>query len=224
MKELFIDMIKTKYLPQRILIYCVGLFLIAVGVSLSINSNLGISPVNSVPYAVSLSTSIKMSTAVTLVFAFYMLLQIILLTKDYKIINLTQIFFATLLGYFVDFTNLLLGGIRFDNYIGQLFLMAVSIIVIATGVSLYVDVKLVPMPSEGLALAITQKFKRLAFHQVKMIVDCLFVIAAMLITFFALGEIQGVREGTVISAIMVGKTIPLTKKLTSKVTKKFKDL
>ncbi len=217
-------MIKTKHLPQRILIYCVGLFLIAVGVSLSINSNLGISPVNSVPYAVSLSTSIPLSTAVTVVFAFYMLLQILLLRKDYKIINLTQIFFATLLGYFVDFTNQWLGDIRFDNYIGQLFLMAVSIVVIATGVALYVDVKLVTMPSEGLALAITQKFKKLAFHQVKMIVDCCFVIAAMLITFFALGEIQGVREGTVISAVMVGKVIPLSRKLTSKITQRYKDL
>ncbi len=217
-------MIKTKHLPQRILIYCLGLFLIAVGVSLSINSNLGISPVNSVPYAVSLSTSIPLSTTVTAVFAFYMLLQIVLLRKDYKIINLTQIFFATLLGYFVDFTNLWLVNIRFDNYIGQLFLMAVSIVVIAAGVSLYVDVKLVPMPSEGLALAITQKFKKLAFHQVKMIVDCLFVIAAMLITFFALGEIQGVREGTVISAVMVGKAIPFTRKLTSMVTQRYKDL
>ena len=37
----------------RILVYCVGLFILATGVAFSVNGNLGVSPVNSLPFVVS---------------------------------------------------------------------------------------------------------------------------------------------------------------------------
>ena len=38
---------------KRIVIYLAGLFFVALGVAFSVNSNLGVSPVNSLPYVVS---------------------------------------------------------------------------------------------------------------------------------------------------------------------------
>ena len=43
---------KRRFL-YRLLFYVLGLFILAMGVSVSVNSNLGISPVNSLPYEVS---------------------------------------------------------------------------------------------------------------------------------------------------------------------------
>ena len=43
-------------LPQwgiRVLFYCIALFFMALGVAFSANSDLGISPVNSLPYVIS---------------------------------------------------------------------------------------------------------------------------------------------------------------------------
>lgn len=50
---------------KRILIYCLGFFLIAIGISISAKSSLGVSLVNSVPYTVSLLTGFEQGLCTT---------------------------------------------------------------------------------------------------------------------------------------------------------------
>ena len=52
----------------RVLVYILGLFCLAVGAALSVNANLGISPVNSLPYVVSKILGTAMSTCVIGIF------------------------------------------------------------------------------------------------------------------------------------------------------------
>ena len=85
----------------RVAIYCLGLFLLAMGVAISVNSNLGVSPVNSLPYVISKIINVQLGTCVTAVFCSYILMQIIILRKEFQIINLLQIVFSTIFGYFV---------------------------------------------------------------------------------------------------------------------------
>ena len=66
-----------KKFVYRVLVYALGLLFLAFSVALAANANLGISPVNSLPYVVSLITSLPVSTCVILVFCSYILLQII---------------------------------------------------------------------------------------------------------------------------------------------------
>ena len=89
----------------RIVVYIIGLFFLALGVAFSINSGLGVSPVNSLPYVISLITGVEIGTMVIIVFSFYILVQILVLRKDFKWINLTQIIFSTIFGYFTNFTK-----------------------------------------------------------------------------------------------------------------------
>lgn len=195
----------------RVLLYMLGLFLLAVGVAFSINSNLGVSPVNSLPYVISQISGAAMSTCVIIVFCSYILLQVLVLRKEFNPINLLQIVFSTAFGYFVDFAKWIVGDFALPTYAGQLVMLAISIVFIAVGVILYLDVELVPMPMEGLSLALAKKLN-IPFHNMKVIIDCVVVAVGIALSFLFLHRLDGIREGTVITAIVTGKLMALLKK------------
>lgn len=197
--------VNDRKLINRILMYILGLFILALGVAFSINSQLGVSPVNSLPYVISLITGQDMGKVVICVFSFYILLQLLILRKEFKWINLTQLIFSTIFGYFVDFAKYLLGDFTLPTYGGQLVMMAIGIILIALGISLYMNAGLINMPMEGFTEAVSKKvFKKLTFQDVKVIIDCLVVGIGIILSWLFLGRIEGIREGTVLSALLVG--------------------
>lgn len=203
----------------RVLFYVLGLFLMAFGVAVAANSNLGISPVNSLPYVVSAVVGRDPGTCVTLVFCSYILMQIILLRREFKWINLLQIVFSTIFGCFVNFTKALVGDFAIPTYAGQLLMLAVSIVLIAVGVVLYIEVEMVPMPMEGLSLAIAGKTGA-AFHNMKIVIDCVVVLAGAALSFLCLHRLVYIREGTIITAIVTGKVMALVKRPISPLVQK----
>lgn len=52
---------------KRIIIYCIGLFIMAIGVTFSVKSNLGVSPVNAIPYVVSLISGLDQGLCVSVI-------------------------------------------------------------------------------------------------------------------------------------------------------------
>lgn len=203
-------------LVLRVLIYCFALLLIALGVVLAINSNLGTAPVNSLPYVVSRILNVQMGACVTAIFCFYILLQIMILRKEFQLVQLLQIVFSTIFGYFVDFVKMLLGSFVLPTYLGRLAMLAASIVLIALGVLLYMDVQLVPMPMEGLSSTIAKKINK-PFPTMKMVIDCLVVLVAVVLSLVFLGTLDGIREGTVLTAMLVGRLIAVFRKSISPV-------
>ena len=204
---------KIQKLLAEICVYCVGLFILALGVAFAINSDLGISPVSSWAIAVHLVSGIGAGFSMTLFFIGCILFQIVLLRKAFKWVNLTQIVFSFLFGFFVDAAIWIVGDFGIPTYIGQLVMLSISMILIAIGLSVYLEAKLVSLPSEGVILAIIQKYPKFSFHRVKIIMDCLLVAMAMGTTLIFMGGIYGVREGTVIAAVAIGKIIPFVRKI-----------
>lgn len=212
---------KNVKLLYRILIYTLGLFCLALGVAFSINSRLGVSPVNSLPYIISVITGKEIALCVIAIFSLYIVIQILILRKEFKWINLTQIIFSTIFGYFVDFAKFILGDISIPTYAGQLLMLAISILLAAFGVCLYLDVKLVKMPMEGMTAAINEKIlKKLPFHDVKVIMDCIVVAIGLIFSLTFLSGIVGIREGTVLCALLVGKIMkPMQKAIVPRINK-----
>ena len=199
---------------SKVAVYAVGLLFMAFGVAFSVNSGLGVSPVNSLPYVVSLVLGVDMGSCVIAVFCCYVLVQIVIYRRDFKWINLTQIVFSTLFGYFVDFAKAVVGDFALPTYPGQLIMLAVSMVFVALGVCLYMDAGLVNMPMEGMTNAIAERIVKKPFHDVKVAVDCLAVAAAILLSFVGLGGLEGIREGTLLCALLVGKMMkPMQKVL-----------
>ena len=203
----------------RIAVYVLGLLVLAFGVAIAINANLGVSPVASLPFISSLIlydtpgiwTTVGMLT--TIMNTFFILLQVVIQRKEFKWINLTQILFSTIFGFFVDFTLWVLSDFTLPTYFGRLAMLIISIILIAGGIVLFMGAKLVPLPTEGFCLVVAQKLKNGKFHIVKMIFDCSLVVISVVISLIFLNSIQGVREGTIISALAIGKIIPYMRKL-----------
>ena len=197
---------------RRLLVYLAGLFFCAFGVGFAISSNLGLSPINSLPYVVSQITGIRMGLCLTVLLVFFMLLQIIILRREFRWINLVQILFVNIFGPFVDMSNWILSDLQVSTYFGQLAMLGISIVLIAIGITLYIDAQVMPLPAEALVIAIAYKIDS-KFHRVKIVMDSTVVATAILLSLIFLRELDGVREGTVISAVLVGKLMPLASRV-----------
>ena len=64
---------------------------------------------------------------------------------------------------------------------------------------------------EGLALALAKKSGK-PFHNVKIVIDCTVVVTGLALSLVCLRRLDGIREGTVIAAIVTGKVIAWVKK------------
>lgn len=202
----------------RVFYYLAGLFILAFGVNFSVNSQLGISPVSSFPYAISQVLahhglqSITFGNCVTIVFCVYVIIQAVLLRREFKLLNLLQIVVSTVFGWFVDLTGLLMNGFAIPTYAGRLCMLAISIVLIAVGISFYLGAAIVPMPGDGLGLAITQKLKKYPYHKVKVFVDCVYVSLAVIVSLVGTGQVLGVREGTIATALLVGPVMGILRR------------
>ena len=135
-------------LAARLGIYTLGLLILAFGIALAVNCELGVSPVSSLPYVVSLIFNVSLGTCTTIVYATYVLLQMVLLRK-FQPALLLQLVFSTIFGWFVDGAKYVLGDFCLPTYFGQRAMLAASIVLIGFSLVLYIDVKLAPHARRG---------------------------------------------------------------------------
>ncbi len=196
---------KKKYVI-RVILYLMGLFIISIGINLSIISALGISPVSAFTYPLSQATELSLGTITFLTYSILVIIQIILLGGKFKLKNLLQIPFSICFGMFVNITGEMLSFIELDNYILRFGLMMTGIIVCAIGASIYIIMDIVPNAPEGFNLAVSERFK-MPFSRSKVLSDCLFVSLGVLISLISMGKVTAIREGTIISSLLTGKLI-----------------
>ncbi|MFI3212880.1 MAG: DUF6198 family protein [Eubacteriales bacterium] len=194
----------AKFWTKKLLIYCCGFFLIAIGVCFSIKSDLGVSPVSSTPYVISLISGIEFGLCTTLVYISFILLQIILMGKNFKIINLLQIANSSLFGLFVTLAGLATTWLPTPtNYMIRLLYCGIAIFLIALGIMFYLGANVLSLPGEGAVQAIAYRF-HIIVPTAKTIFDCSVVCLAIALSFIFTGTLVGIREGTVLTAIFVG--------------------
>lgn len=176
----------------------------ALGVALSIKANLGISPISSVTYVYSLGFPYTMGVITIVMHVAFILLQIVLLRKEYQLIQLLQLPVAIIFGLFTDLTlSLVSSKILVSNYIFRWILCLLSCLVIAFGMYLQVKARVIYLAGEGLVIAICKTFHK-EFGKVKVVFDCTLVSIGIISSFLWLHNLQGIREGTIASALLVG--------------------
>ncbi|WP_417761910.1 YczE/YyaS/YitT family protein [Shewanella sp.] len=195
--------ISRHHLLNKITLFVIGLFIMAIGVALSIKANLGVSPISCVPYVLSLHFALSIGELTIIFNSFIVLLQILLLRRRYRPLQLLQIIAASFFGYFIDCSMLLLQQLQPDNYFWQLFTCVASCAVLAFGVFFIVKANLTYLPGEGLAVAITDLLQT-EFGKVKISIDSAMVLCGVLTALLLFGELLGIREGTIIAALLVG--------------------
>lgn len=90
---------------KRYILFLIGLFVNALGVSLVTKASLGTSPISSIPYVLSLNFPFTLGNF-TIVFSILLIvLQILILRKNFKLENILQIPVSIAFGYFIDLTK-----------------------------------------------------------------------------------------------------------------------
>ena len=194
----------SKKLAPRLGIYLVGLVVLAFGITLAVNSNLGVSPVTSLPYVISQVLHVTLGTCTVIVYTCYIFLQMLLKGGKFQPALLLQLVFSTVFGYLVDAAKLLLADFLPTTYFGQLAMLAASIVLLSFSLVLYIDVRIASMPPEGLVTCIADKLGR-PFPKIKTLFDCASVLVGLTLCFLFLGKVVGIREGTILTALLVGR-------------------
>lgn len=209
----------SKELAKRIFNYLFGLFLITLGVGFSIKSNLGSTPVSSIPYTLNVVWGIEIGQATILFHAFLVAVELLLLRSDFKPKHFLQVFVGVLFGYFTSFSVYLTGMIPDPaNIFISLGLIVLSTFLVALGLFFYVPTNIVPLSVEGVTQAIAIVSNR-PFPRIKVYFDVTIVVSSFVLCYIFLHIIGGsVGLGTIISAIFVGITLKYIQKLHRRIT------
>lgn len=196
-----------KNMKVRIPMYFVGLFIMTIGIALSVKSNLGVSPVSSIPYTITCVWGIEMGKATIIFHAALVFIQILILRKRFKPINLLQVVVGIVFGYFTTFCNYLATYLpSTDNMVMRIVLMLVSTVFIAVGIFFYLPADLIPLAGEGVMQAVSDVTK-IEFSKVKIGFDCSMVVISVITCLICIHSLGSVGVGTVIAAFLVGFNI-----------------
>ena len=188
-----------------------SLFIISLGAAISIKANLGTSPLICIPYVGSLITKLSVGTT-TFIFGFVLVgLQLVILRGDFEKRQYLQIVMGTIFSAFIDFSLMLVDFINPVDYVSQMLVLLVSCVVIAIGVLLEIKTEVIYLPPDGIIVALSKALNK-EFGKIKPYCDVTFVVITVILSFVFLGYLAGVREGTVISAIIIGPIVRVLKK------------
>lgn len=207
MQELLKKKLKEENYITRLPVYFIGLFIMTLGISMSVKSDFGVSPVSSIPYTITCITGMEMGKATILFHVGLVVLQIIILRKDFKIKNLLQVFVGIVFGYFTTFSNYLFSFLPdVDNMIIRIALMLGSAVFIVVGIFFYLPADIVPLSGEGAMQAIAEN-SNIAFNKVKIGFDVSMVSVSLISSIVVLKAFGSVGMGTVVAAVLVGTVL-----------------
>ena len=92
---------------KRYIVFLIGLFINSLGVSLITLADLGTSPISSIPYVLSLNFPLTLGEFTIVFSIFLIVLQLLILRKNFKLEHVLQIPISVLFGYFIDLTMVL---------------------------------------------------------------------------------------------------------------------
>ena len=188
---------------KRYLIFLVGLFVNSLGVSLITKANLGTSPISSIPYVLSLNFPFTLGNFTIFFSIFLIVLQLIILRKNFKLEHILQIPVSIIFGYFIDLTMILFSWVNPEAYIMKIVYLLIGCLILGVGVYMEVLADVVMLPGESFVRAIVLTWKT-NFGTTKICFDVSMSVIAAVLSFVFVGRLDGVREGTVIAALLVG--------------------
>ena len=188
---------------KRYIVFLIGLFINSLGVSLITKADLGTSPISSIPYVLSLNFPFTLGQFTIAFSLLLILIQLIILRRNFKAEHLLQIPISILFGYFIDLTMVMLFFVDPQSYISSVAYLLVGCLILGFGVYTEVLANVAMLPGESFVRAVSSTWKT-EFGTTKVAFDVsLTVIAAVLSLIFA-HRLDGVREGTIIAALLVG--------------------
>lgn len=220
---------KTKDILRRYGVATVGLVFVALGVALSIISNLGTAPLSCPAYVLNLRIpAISVGTFTLLVNTSYLFIQLALLRKDFKAKYLMQIVASAVFGYMIDGCMWALAWLQPASFAARLALTLLAALVTAFGVSIEVAADAWMLSAEMTVNAFAKVFRK-PFGPVKIVMDTLMVVLSAVLAWiffdnpFGAGHVSHAADvllarvpgiviglGTLLLALLPGALMHLT--------------
>ena len=188
---------------KRYLVFFVGLFINSLGVSLITKAELGTSPISSIPYVLSLKFPMTLGGFTILFSLLLIFLQLLILRRNFRLEHLLQVPVSIAFGYFIDLCMGLLSFVQPQSYPVKVADLLIGCVILGFGVFLEVIADVVMLPGESFVRVVVFRWKT-EFGGTKVAFDVSMTVIAAVLSFAFQGRLNGVREGTVAAAILVG--------------------
>lgn len=201
----------SKILLRRYLLFCVSLFVNALGIAFITKAALGTSPITSVTYVLSMFTPFTIGQWTIMLNLLFVVVEPFLMTrKDLKSdlrMYLLQIPISFCFGMFIDLCmHCILYWLNPVEYLHMIVALLIGCVILAVGIALEVKANAAMMAGEYFVKVITKRFHG-EFGYVKLGFDVTLVAIACLLSLIFMSGIYGVREGTVVAALIVGPIV-----------------
>lgn len=200
--------------PRRLILLFAGLAIMSFGIALSVRSDLGTTTISSLPYVLSLISPLSLGTAMILVNTGLMALQMLILRRRFRAVQLLQLPVLLAFGVLNDVALWATAGISYSAYWQQWVLTVAAIVILAVGIVFQIAAQSIMLAGEATVLTIATELARVfgerrlfVFGYVKIAFDVVLVLSAVVLGLAFAGQVVGVREGTVAAAVFIGVTV-----------------
>lgn len=189
---------------KRIIVYLIGMNIMALGIVLNTRTDLGVAAISSVPFAYSILLQISLGLTTFILHIIFIAIQAALIKKfDFKL--LMQIPMAFVVSIFIEMFDIIIPTNKLPFAIAFLTLLTSNTL---TGLGVYLMTKadLILDPGNGIVETLCHVLNK-PFSFLRIRFDILLVIFTCLSGLILKGKIVGIGLGTIISAYLIGKMV-----------------
>lgn len=190
----------------RLVLMLAGTASVAFGIALSRATDLGVSAISCIPGVLSFATPWTIGAWTLITNILFVLVQVVLLRREYHPLQLLCIPFIAVFSWMIDLFVPLCAAIPMPAYSARMASSLVSCLFIALGVWMQKNTALIMLPGDGIVQAISHVCGR-EFGKVKVGFDVSNIALGAIISLVSMGGLYGVREGSVLTACLVGFVI-----------------
>lgn len=195
------------FMAGRIALMLLGIAVMALAIDIVVKADLGNSPISACPNVLSLAFP-EVSFGVFMLGwqCFLVLVQVALLRRDFRPIDLLQIPISVFFGVCIDAFMMALAPFAPGSYLQSWFWLVAGILVLALGIVMTVVSGTVMNCGEAVVQAVVRKTGA-RFGTIKVCFDLACALSAVACAFAFMGHLAGVREGTVVCAVCTGLVV-----------------
>lgn len=211
-----ISSFKRENMFLRYFMLVIGIFFMGTGISLIIKSGTGTSPMSSLTNVMTqIFPLLTLGMYTFLLNLMFFILEFVVEPKSFKLVEFIQLAPTFLLSVAIDINMILVKNLMPSNYIMQIGILIIGCFFFGLSIALMVSADVILMPGEAFIKIVSQKTGK-EYGNIKTYVDVSLVILAAIVSLIFLHKIYGVREGTLIAALLIGNMSKLCKKFTNK--------
>lgn len=204
---------------EKVIYLVLGLLFCGIGTALAVRANQGVSPISAPPVVMAdMFPQITYFGGAlgfwTVVYnAIFIFLQMFLLRRKFTLKYWLEFPALFIFGYFVSAGMWLTQSYVPTSYVSCFIEMLLGCVVMGLGIALELYANLTFLSGDGFVSVVSNKY-HLNLGKVKIMFDVGCVIIAAAISYFCLdGKFIGIREGTIVAALLVGPIINMFLKL-----------